>query len=90
MKKAKLVLRTKDYPQENFRKFVFVTECENPLEDPSYSKWIESCGCEILSLFKCKEGFIALAHLEAAPEIPVLPCSAIEQSSLPSPDLPVA
>ena len=81
----------KDYSQQNIRKVVFITECEDPLKDPEYSKWIADNKGDILFITTCKEGFIALAYFE-----PVFAENVILQSSpqpvpdsVPSPDLPV-
>ena len=83
----------KEQSQQNIRKVVFITECEDPLTDPEFSKWIKDNRGDILFVTTCKEGFIALAHFE-----PVFAENVVVQGSSPqpasdsqpSPGLPVA
>jgi len=83
----------KTQSQQNIRKVVFITECEDPLKDPEYSKWMQDNKGEVLSITTCKEGFIALVHFEPVfAENVVLQGSSPQRvsDSQPSPGLPVA
>ena len=83
----------KEQSQQNIRKVVFITECEDPLKDPEYSKWLTDNKGEVLCITTCKEGFIALAHFEPVfAENVVLQGSSPQPASdsQPSPGLPVA
>jgi len=52
------------YSQQNIRRVVICTDCEDPIKDSESSKWIAENKGEVLSMHKCAEGFIALIHFE--------------------------
>lgn len=81
-----------EYSQADIRKVVFMSSCEDPMNEPEFVKWINDNKGHLMCCHKIKEGFVALIHFEPVfAENVVLQGSSSQPvpDSQPSLDLPV-